>query len=130
VKTACQEGVLDTKIRPGKHYSIFKKAFFVGAFLKLRPFFLMGLKASQCKARSCEARCTVAIFIIKDHCPELPLTPGGQVGKLLGRSGQRSSVVEQGTHKPLVTSSNLVAATIFLIFPSVEQEISVISSML
>ncbi len=24
---------------------------------------------------------------------------------------QRSSVVEQGTHKPLVTSSNLVAAT-------------------
>ncbi len=30
------------------------------------------------------------------------------------RTWQRSSVVEQGTHKPLVTSSNLVAATFLL----------------
>ena len=45
-------------------------------------------------------------------CRVSVLTCRALLGRILLCARQRSSVVEQGTHKPLVTSSNLVAATI------------------
>ena len=45
------------------------------------------------------------------------------MGKILACARQRSSVVEQGTHKPLVTSSNLVAATKYIQFKIADYQV-------